>query len=287
MSQNALHFASVFDVIQFWSFVFHSSFLSFCFLFFFFSSVFSSRSNRYRWQLISAKRKIAFIFTNIFEFNLLNQFCLSNMSMKFDVQRRLTILKLEDMQDMNKAEQAKIDHKNHAYSEEKLSKRSKMMKSIDFSRSLKLQQIVKNDIRVYQFVNTSTASSWNKYKKRFSLDLDDLVIIANRKHTFNKEKNVVVVKCISSSENSDKLRMINRIQHENFVNYFEFYDFDKSFYLVSQSLVVFLTEIVMCLDYLTEIELAVILEQIRLEKSRYSSKLIAKCSRFLTIYSIF
>jgi hypothetical protein len=146
---------------------------------------------------------------------------------------------------------------------------------------------VKNDIRVYQFVNTSTASSWNKYKKRFSLDLDDLVIIANRKHTFNKEKNVVVVKCISSSENSDKLRMINRIQHENFVNYFEFYDFDKSFYLVSQSLVVFLTEIVMCLDYLTEIELAVILEQIRLEKSRYSSKLIAKCSRFLTIYSIF
>jgi hypothetical protein len=79
--------------------------------------------------------------------------------MKFDVQRRLTILKLEDMQDMNKAEQAKIDHKNHAYSEEKLSKRSKMMKSIDFSRSLKLQQIVKNDIRVYQFVNTSTASS--------------------------------------------------------------------------------------------------------------------------------
>ncbi len=191
------------------------------------------------------------------------------------------------MQDMNKAEQAKIDHKNHAYSEEKLSKRSKMMKSIDFSRSLKLQQIVKNDIKVYQFVNTSTASSWNKYKKRFSLDLDDLVIIANRKHTFNKEKNVVVVKCISSSENSDKLRMINRIQHENFVNYFEFYDFDKSFYLVSQSLVVFLTEIVMCLDYLTEIELAVILEQIRLEKSRYSSKLIAKCSRFLTIYSIF
>jgi hypothetical protein len=81
------------------------------------------------------------------------------MSMKFDVQRRLIILKLENMQNMNKAEQSKIDHKNHAYSEEKLSNRSKMMKNTDFFRSLKLQQIVKNDIKIYQFVNTSTAFS--------------------------------------------------------------------------------------------------------------------------------
>jgi hypothetical protein len=146
---------------------------------------------------------------------------------------------------------------------------------------------VKNDIKIYQFVNTSTAFSWNKYKKRFFLDLDDLIIIANRKHTFNKEKNVVVVKCISSSKNNDKLRMINRIQHENFVNYFEFYDFDKSFYFVFQNLVIFLTKIVMCLDYFTKIELIVILEQIRLKKSWYSSKRIVNNNRFLTIYFIF
>lgn len=80
------------------------------------------------------------------------------------------------------------------------------------------------------------------------------------------------MKCISNSKNSDKLRMIDRIQHENFVNYFEFYDFDRSFYFVSQSLVVFLTEIVMCSNYFTKIELAVIFEQIRFKKSRYFSK---------------
>jgi hypothetical protein len=79
--------------------------------------------------------------------------------MKFDVQKRLIIFKFEDMQDMNKAKQAKIDHKNHAYSEEKLNKKNKMMKSTNFSRSFNLQQIVKNDIKVYQFVNTSTTFS--------------------------------------------------------------------------------------------------------------------------------
>ena len=71
------------------------------------------------------------------------------MNIKFDIQRRLTVLKLEDMQDMNKAEQAKIDHKNRAYSKKKLNKWSKMMNSTDFPRSLKLQQIVKNDIKIY------------------------------------------------------------------------------------------------------------------------------------------
>jgi hypothetical protein len=81
--------------------------------------------------------------------------------------------------------------------------------------------------------------------------------------------------------------MINRIQHENFVNYFKFYDFDRSFYFVFQNFVVFLTKIVMYLDYFTKIELIVILEQIRLEKSRYSLKFIAKYSKFLTIYFIF
>ena len=97
----------------------------------------------------------------------------------------------------------------------KPNKRNKMMNNTNFFRPLKLQQIVKNDIKIYQFVNTSTASSWNKYKKRFFLDLGGLIIIADRKHTSNKKKNVVVVKCISSSKNSDKLRMIDRIQHEN------------------------------------------------------------------------
>ena len=194
------------------------------------------------------------------------------MSIKSDIQRRPTVLKLEDMQDMNKAEQAKIGHKDRAYPGGKLSKRSKMMDSTGFPRPLKLQQIVEDGIRAYQFVDTSTASPWNKYKKRFSLDLGGLVIIADRKHTSNKEGNVVVVKCISGSENSDKLRMIDRIQHENFVNYFEFYDFDRSFYLVSQGLVVSLAEIVMCPDYPTEIELAAILGQVRLKESRYSSE---------------
>lgn len=129
---------------------------------------------------------------------------------------------------------------------------------------------MEDGIRAYQFVDTSTASPWDKYKKRFSLDLGGLVIIADRKHTSNKEGNVVVVKCISGSENSDKLRMINRIQHENFVNYFEFYDFDRSFYLVSQGLVVSLAEIIMCPGYPTEIELVAILGQVRLKESRYS-----------------
>ena len=80
------------------------------------------------------------------------------------------------------------------------------------------------------------------------------------------------MKCILRSENNDKLRMIDQIQHENLVNYFEFYDFDKSFYLVFQELVLFLTEIIMCSDYFTEIELIVILEQIHFKKSRYFSK---------------
>ena len=74
------------------------------------------------------------------------------------------------------------------------------------------------------------------------------------------------MKCISSSKNSDKLRMIDRIQLENFVNYFEFYDFDKSFYFVFQNLVIFLTEIVMCSDSFTKIELIVIFEQIRFKE---------------------
>jgi hypothetical protein len=61
--------------------------------------------------------------------------------MKFDVQKRLIILKFENMQDMNKTEQAKIDHKNHAYSEEKLSKRNKMMKSTNFSLHLSFNRL--------------------------------------------------------------------------------------------------------------------------------------------------
>lgn len=81
------------------------------------------------------------------------------MSIKFDIQRRLIVFKFENMQEMNKTKQSKIDHKNRAYSERKLSKRNKMMNNTGFFRSFKLQQIVENDIKIYQFVNTSTAFS--------------------------------------------------------------------------------------------------------------------------------
>ena len=80
------------------------------------------------------------------------------MNIKFDIQRRLTVLKFENMQTMNKTKQVKIDHKNRTYSEKKLNKGNKMMNSTNFLRSFKFQQIVKNDIKIYQFVNTSKAS---------------------------------------------------------------------------------------------------------------------------------
>lgn len=81
------------------------------------------------------------------------------MSMKFDIQRRSTVFKFENIQNINKAKQSKIDHKNRAYSEKKLNKQNKMMNSISFFRLFKLQQIMKNDIKIYHFVNTLTAFS--------------------------------------------------------------------------------------------------------------------------------
>lgn len=106
-------------------------------------------------------------------------------------------------------------------------------------------------------------SPWRSYDKNYELRLGvgDRVTVAERKEPLD---GVVTVRSFSAYNAEEKLRVLHRIKHENFVPVLEVFSSEDSFHIVFEHMPICLGHFAGILKYPNELQLASILGQVSL-----------------------
>jgi hypothetical protein len=137
-------------------------------------------------------------------------------------------------------------------------------------RRFRLPDVLEPRVKAYKFVKCE--SPWNSYEM-----IDELRRgMAQRK---DLPCNVVSVHNIEGQDAKERLRMLQRIQHENFVSVLEVFSFRQSFHVIFEYMPIAISDFADILYYPNELQLASILGQVN-----YGAHSIrgtgANCSRY-------
>lgn len=102
-------------------------------------------------------------------------------------------------------------------------------------------------------------SPWQKYEQDHERDMGGPLTVACQK---SLAFDMVAVRELQSTTASDILDIIKNLQHENIVAVFELFEVEQSLFVVSEYLPITLHQIVKCLRYPNELQLAAILGQV-------------------------
>lgn len=127
-------------------------------------------------------------------------------------------------------------------------------------KHLKLVHATKAGLRAHEYMRAKLKSPWCSYDKIYQLRLGDgdRVTVAERKEP---PSDVVTVRSFSGPKVEDKLRMLQQIQHTNFVSALEIFKFEESFYVIFEHMPISLHYIAGN-PYINELRLAAILGQV-------------------------
>lgn len=141
----------------------------------------------------------------------------------------------------------------------------------------RLPDVLEPRVKAYKFVKYE--SPWNSYEM-----IDELRRMAQRK---DLPCDVVSVHNIKGQGAKEKLRMLQRIQHENFVSVLEVFGFEQSFHVIFEHMPIAISHFADILYYPNELQLASILGQVNYgthsihgmgaDCSRYSRALLTLC----------
>jgi hypothetical protein len=108
-------------------------------------------------------------------------------------------------------------------------------------------------------------SPWKRYKKIYGLQFgeSEFVTVAEERYS---PCNIVNLRSFSGPSADDQLRMLQQIQHAKFVSALEIYNFDKTFCVAFEHMLLSLQEIAGN-PYLDEIRLASILGQVNFRRA--------------------
>ena len=122
---------------------------------------------------------------------------------------------------------------------------------------LRLVEAVDSGVRAHEYIMTKDGSPWRSYERIYQLRLGvgDRVTVAERK---SPPFNVVTVRSLSGPRVEDKLRILQQIQHTNFVSAFDAFKFEQSLYVVFEHMPISLQHIAGN-PYINELRLASIL----------------------------
>jgi hypothetical protein len=125
---------------------------------------------------------------------------------------------------------------------------------------LRLVEAVASGVRAHEYIMTKEGSPWRSYERIYQLRLGvgDRVTVAERR---SPPFNVVTVRSFSGPRVEDKLRMLQQIQHANFVSAFDAFKFEQSLYVVFEHMPISLQHIAGN-PYINELRLASILGQV-------------------------
>jgi hypothetical protein len=122
-------------------------------------------------------------------------------------------------------------------------------------RRFRLPDVLEPRVKAYKFVKHE--SPWNSYEK-----IDGAggpVTTAQRK---DLPCDVVSVHNIKGQDAKEKLRMLQRIQHKNFVSVLEVFSFEQSFHVIFEHMPIAISRFANILYYPNELQLASILGQV-------------------------
>lgn len=125
---------------------------------------------------------------------------------------------------------------------------------------LLLPKAVRAGVRAHEYVEIKHESPWKSFQKVYELKFDNYNTVAIRKAL---PCEVVTVKGFTESEVDEKLDMLQRIRHENFVAFLGSFQFEQGSYAVLEHVPVSLAQIVASPPYPTELQLAAMLGQVR------------------------
>jgi hypothetical protein len=132
-------------------------------------------------------------------------------------------------------------------------------------KELHMPRVVVSGLRTVGYSSMKHESPWQDLKKRYSLELNDLVTIASR-----EDKRLVAVRKFSGPGAEWKIDMLQRIQDKNFVALLDCFSFDGSCYAIlehetgdKESFLITLSQFALVAHYPDEFELAAVLGQVR------------------------
>ena len=114
-------------------------------------------------------------------------------------------------------------------------------------------------IRPQDYVEMRYESPWKSLQKVYELKLDGFIAVAIRKPPSCE---LVTVKNISGPDKERKVKMLQRIQHANFVAFQESFHFEDSVHIILDYVPLSLAQLVSSPAYPTEPQLASILAQV-------------------------
>ena len=96
---------------------------------------------------------------------------------------------------------------------------------------LRLVEAVNSGVRAHEYIMTKEGSPWRSYERIYQLRLGvgDRVNVAERK---SPPFDIVTVRSFSGPRIENKLYMLQRIRHPNFVSAFDAFKFEQSLYIV-------------------------------------------------------
>lgn len=104
-----------------------------------------------------------------------------------------------------------------------------------------------------------SGSPWERYIKRYELNLDDHIYIVSDKSTLD----TFMIKCLKGLDAEKKVAMLERVQHKSFLPMLECFNFENSYYPVFPHIAMPLSQIIHSPPYPTELELTAVLGQVR------------------------
>ncbi|MCJ1235118.1 hypothetical protein MMC14_003082 [Varicellaria rhodocarpa] len=123
---------------------------------------------------------------------------------------------------------------------------------------LSLCKAVKAGRRAYEYVRVKNGSPWGNYNEKYELKFEDFATVAVSKGPSNK---LVTIKKMEQAGSREQVTLLQRLQHDSFVQCLEIFEFDQSVYVVSDYIAVSLGQLIRCPAYPDESQLAAILAQ--------------------------
>ena len=127
--------------------------------------------------------------------------------------------------------------------------------------------------RKQELIPVKKESPWNTYTDKYGLRLGEWVKVAGKKPSTGE---IFAVRSISKSNTEKGLCQIRKLCHENLLTVHEIFDFDSSFYIVSERMHITLDDVIASPAYPEEAELASIIWQVRIVRAMKESKLSTK-----------
>lgn len=101
---------------------------------------------------------------------------------------------------------------------------------------------------------------WTNYDKGFEIKYDIFVTVAARKAP---ESGKVATREYTNHGARNKIEMLHRVRNINFVELLKVYSFDGTYFAVFEHVLISLAQVVQCIPYPSELQLAVVLAHVK------------------------